>query len=61
MSKVIFTLVTFCALPVSFQPVAARPADLSVLFEFIHNLGAIGIFHIWTLKEEKKTWQRKYS
>ena len=37
MSKVMFTLVTLCALPVSFLPMAARPANLSVLFAVMHN------------------------
>jgi len=50
MSKVIVTLVTLCALPVSILPMAARPADLSVLFAFMHKSGCDGLFHIRTLK-----------
>jgi hypothetical protein len=39
MSKVIFTFVTLGALPVSFPPIAARPANLSVLSAFMHKPG----------------------
>ena len=37
MSQVIFTLVTLDALPVSFPPIAAPPANLSVLSAFMHK------------------------
>ena len=39
MSRVIFTLVTLGALRVSFSPIAAPPANLSVLSAFMHKPG----------------------